>query len=73
MSGPAWAPGERAGLRWAGSLGIVLLAHAALIAAALRWHAPREAEPPPQPASAVMVELAPLPAAPPAPPTALPP
>ncbi len=60
-------------LHWSGSLGVVLAVHAAVVCTVLWWHS---RNPPPQlPASAqaVMVELAPQPTAPPAPPTNLPP
>jgi protein TonB len=64
---------DKPALRWGGSLGMVLLAHATLIGAWLWAHALRPPEPQPEPAEAVMVELAPLPTAPLAPPTDLPP
>lgn len=63
---------DRPGLRWGSSLGVVLAAHALIIAAILCWPSPRPT-PPPRAAEAVMVELAPLPSAPPAKPTQLPP
>lgn len=62
--------GER--LRWLVSLGIALGAHAAAIAVTLWLHSPSVAPDPGAPMSAVMVELAPAPEAPPTPPSALP-
>ncbi|WCE03592.1 energy transducer TonB [Pseudoxanthomonas sp. JBR18] len=62
---------DRQTLRWGASLGLVLAAHAAIIAAALWWSSYELRQSPPEPAEAVMVELAPLPSAPPAPPTDL--
>lgn len=64
---------DRQALRWGGSLATVLGAHAAIIAAVLWWRSHSPAPPLAGPAEAVMVELAPLPTAPPAPPTELPP
>lgn len=64
---------DRSVRRWVGSLGLVLLVHALLIGAWQWAHARHPHEPLPDPAEAVMVELAPLPTAPPAPPTELPP
>lgn len=64
---------EQPGLRWAGSVGVVLAVHAAVVLAVLWWQARSPAPPRSQPPEAVMVELAPLPTAPPAPPTQLPP
>lgn len=59
--------------RWGASLGIVLAAHALAIGTATWWHGRSAHLPLPAPAEAVMVELAPLPEAPPATPTELPP
>lgn len=58
--------------RWAISLAIVLAMHAAPVVLAAWWIGPVDiaAAPPP---SAIMVDMAPLPAAPPAPPTEIPP
>ncbi|MBD7921180.1 energy transducer TonB [Xanthomonas bonasiae] len=65
--------GPRTLRRWLLSLGGVLAAHAALVAALLCWP-PRERPPPPAaPAQALMLELAPAPTAPAAPPTDVPP
>ncbi|UYB53215.1 energy transducer TonB [Xanthomonas sp. AM6] len=66
-------PQARALRRWLLSLGGVLAAHAALLAALLCWPARDRAPPPVAPAQALMLELAPAPTAPPAPPTDLPP
>jgi protein TonB len=64
---------EQESLRWGTSLAIVLATHAALIGGALWWanHSPVIANAAPM--EAVMVELAPVPQAPPAPPTEVPP
>lgn len=62
---------DRGTLRWSGSLATVLAVHALIICLVLWWRALPEAEPPPMSAEAVMVEMAPLPTAPPAPPTEL--
>ncbi|MCD7097032.1 energy transducer TonB [Stenotrophomonas sp. MMGLT7] len=59
--------------RWIGSLGLVLAVHAIVIGGVL-WRQSHDPSPPlPASAEAVMLELAPLPTAPPAPPTDLPP
>jgi protein TonB len=62
----------RAHRRWATSFAIVLALHAAPVALAVWWLGPVNitAAPPP---SAIMIEMAPMPAAPPAPPTEIPP
>ncbi|KLD73776.1 energy transducer TonB [Xanthomonas hyacinthi] len=65
-------PRARALRRWLLSLGGVLAAHAALVAALLCWPA-RDRPPPAAPAQALMLELAPAATAPPAPPTDVPP
>lgn len=59
--------------RWGTSLGLALGLHAAIVGGVLWWQARRAPEPLPVPAEAVMVELAPLPEAPPSPPAQLPP
>ncbi|MFT3763268.1 MAG: energy transducer TonB [Pseudoxanthomonas sp.] len=64
---------DRPVLRWGGSLCVVLAAHAAIVVGALWWTHRTPPALSPLPAEAVMVELAPLPVAPPAPPTELPP
>lgn len=59
--------------RWIGSLALVLAVHAIIIGGVL-WGRSHDTSPaPPASAEAVMLELAPLPTAPPAPPTELPP
>jgi protein TonB len=60
-------------LRWSGSLVTVLAVHAVIIGTVLLWQARPDPEPLAMPAEAVMVEMAPLPTAPPAPPRDLPP
>ncbi len=56
---------------WGGSWLTIIAAHAAIVVGALWWKQHSPALPPPP--SAMMIELAPLPAAPPAPPTIRPP
>lgn len=67
------SPRTRERRRWLCSFAAVLAAHAAVAAAALWWPARDPLPPPALPAAAVMVELAPTPQAPPAPPNELPP
>jgi protein TonB len=64
---------DQPALRWGASLGLALAVHAVAIGAVLWWHARMPPVQTPAPAETVMVELAPLPSAPPAPPTELPP
>ncbi|WP_407351542.1 energy transducer TonB [Luteimonas sp. R10] len=64
---------DRPGLRWGASVGVVLAAHVAVVGTTLWWRAYDPPVPLPESTRAVMVELAPQPAAPPAPPTELPP
>lgn len=59
--------------RWWRSAGIALGVHLLAVLLVLAWPPRRPAPVPPQPPHALMVELAPLPSAPSAPPTALPP
>lgn len=66
-------PREPALRRWLLSLGGVLAAHAALLAALLCWPPRDRPLPLAAPAQAVMLDLAPTPTAPPAAPTDLPP
>ena len=61
--------GNRDWMRWAASGAIVLLAHAGATAALINWPPPAEGEP----AAALVIELAALPAAPETPETATPP
>lgn len=61
------------GLRRGVSFMLVLMAHAALIGAVLQWRARTPNKPATAMLEAVMVDLSPLPAAPPAPPTEVPP
>lgn len=62
----SWAQ-ERGLVRWAGALALTLTLHGAALAAGLmRWE---QVEPPMAPPAAIMMELAPLPMAPPAPET----
>lgn len=68
MSAGASAPALR---RWLLSLGIVLAAHALLVAALLGWPSRTPAPALAAPAQALMLELAPAPVAPPAAPTDL--
>ncbi|MBR2818882.1 MAG: energy transducer TonB, partial [Reyranella sp.] len=59
------------GLRWGGAFAVVLAAHAGAVGFALGWtHAEPIYSPPP---AAVMVEMAPMPAAPASTPTEAPP
>ncbi|UZW58450.1 energy transducer TonB [Lysobacter enzymogenes] len=67
------SPRARERWRWLCSLGAVLAVHGAAAAAALWWSAREPLRPQTLPAAAVMVELAPTPQAPPAPPRQLPP
>ena len=60
-------------LRWAGSLALVLAAHALLIGGAVWWQQRAPVLVRDMPAEAVMVELAPVPEAPTAPPKEMPP
>lgn len=60
-------------LRWVGSLALVLLAHAVLIGGALWWQQRAPVLVSNTPVEAVMVELAPIPEAPIAPPKEMPP
>lgn len=60
-------------LRWAGSLSLVLAAHAVLIGGALWWQQRAPVLLSGTPVEAVMVELAPVPEAPTAPPKEIPP
>lgn len=65
--GPSGDPAGSRALFWVAGLSIAAAAHAGAVALALR--APHPAPPPLQPAAAVMLELAPVPAAPPSPET----
>ncbi len=67
---PNMAPHE--GLRWGGSLGLVLLAHALAVAAVLWWGARVRLVVADAPLEAVLVDLAPEPVTPPAPPQKVP-
>ncbi|NWF32053.1 energy transducer TonB [Stenotrophomonas sp. SAM-B] len=62
-----------ASLRWAGSLALVLAAHALLIGGAVWWQQRAPVLVSDMPVEAVMVELAPVPEAPTAPPKEMPP
>lgn len=58
---------EPGGLRWGGSLLVVLGIHAGAAVGMLAWHVPMMPPEAPPPAAAVMLDLAPLPTAPPQP------
>ncbi|MDC6679267.1 hypothetical protein OEZ78_27775, partial [Leclercia adecarboxylata] len=60
-------------LRWVGSLALVLAVHGALIGGALWWQQRAPVLASDTPVEAVMVELAPVPEAPSAPPKEMPP
>jgi periplasmic protein TonB len=59
-------------LRWGMCLALIAALHVGGAWVAMHWH-PAEAPAPPPPPAAVMIDLAPLPAAPPAPPSEIPP
>lgn len=64
---------RRAGLRRGVSFMLVLMAHVALLGAALHWRTRDPIEPTTATLAAMMIDLTPLPTAPPSPPTEVPP